>query len=226
MAKLPDPAEFAKNPSQRCPVMLLIDTSGSMANERIDAVNAGLGTLKQYLAKDPVASISVEIAVMTFDSEVTLAHPFGIVQEFTPPTLTAQHQTFLGAAITKALDAIAERKQKYKDGGVPYYRPLLFILTDGNPEGEIPTVIDDAQQRLADATQKKQVEVFPIGIGDGVDLSILTRICGKQAIRLDEAKWDELFKWMSKSVQIVSQSAGAGHQAALPVPGWATMSTN
>jgi len=224
MPKLPD--LDPDNTAQRCPVMLLIDTSGSMQGDRINAVNSGLAALKAHLADDPVAKISVELAVMTFNSKVSLVRDFSSLQEFEPPVLTAEYQTFLGEGVTQALSAINDRKRMLKDAGLPYYRPLLFIFTDGNPEGELPTVIEDAQRRLAEATKRKEVEVFPIGIGDGIDLDQLTRIAGKQALRLDEAKWAELFKWLSASVAAVSRSAGAGNQAALPVPGWAQFSTN
>src|ERR1041384_6736840 len=42
LAKLEDAVEFAENPEPRCPCVLLLDTSGSMQGEPLDAMLAGL----------------------------------------------------------------------------------------------------------------------------------------------------------------------------------------
>ena len=42
-------AVFAENPENRCPVVLVLDTSGSMAGKRIEELNAGLQTFRDEL---------------------------------------------------------------------------------------------------------------------------------------------------------------------------------
>jgi uncharacterized protein with von Willebrand factor type A (vWA) domain len=39
-----DASEFVDNPEPRCPCLLLLDTSASMAGRRINELNAGLET--------------------------------------------------------------------------------------------------------------------------------------------------------------------------------------
>jgi hypothetical protein len=39
-------ATFADNPENRCPVVLVLDTSGSMSGSRINELNAGLQTFR------------------------------------------------------------------------------------------------------------------------------------------------------------------------------------
>ena len=68
--------------------MLLLDTSGSMQGAKIDALNQGLRVLKSELSQDPLASQRVEIAIVTFDSEVRTVQDFVTVDSFEPPTLT------------------------------------------------------------------------------------------------------------------------------------------
>ncbi len=58
--------EFVENPENRCPVLLLLDTSGSMAGEPIQELNRGIAAFKEDVLKDTKASLSVEVAMITF----------------------------------------------------------------------------------------------------------------------------------------------------------------
>ncbi|MEH2268203.1 MAG: hypothetical protein V7K68_07180 [Nostoc sp.] len=44
--------EFFENPENRCPVILLLDTSGSMSGQPILELNRGLATFKADVLKD------------------------------------------------------------------------------------------------------------------------------------------------------------------------------
>ena len=46
-----DLAEFAENPEPRCPCVLLLDTSGSMQGDPINALNQGLQAFKDDLSE-------------------------------------------------------------------------------------------------------------------------------------------------------------------------------
>jgi uncharacterized protein YegL len=70
VTELEEMVEFAENPEPRCACVLLLDTSGSMAGEKIDALNEGIRTFKEELQGDPLASRRVEVAIVTFDSQV------------------------------------------------------------------------------------------------------------------------------------------------------------
>ena len=58
--------EFVENPENRCPVILLLDTSGSMSGQPIQELNRGLAAFKEDVMKDAQASLSVEVAIVTF----------------------------------------------------------------------------------------------------------------------------------------------------------------
>jgi uncharacterized protein YegL len=160
--KLEDAIEFAENPEPRCPCVLLLDTSGSMSGEPIAALNQGLQVFKEQLVKDPMACRRVEVAVVTFDNEIKLAHDFTTAERFEPPRLTAQGQTFMGGAIHKALDMIQARKQQYRANGVAYYRPWVFMITDGEPQGEPESIVEAAAQRLKNDEAAKRVAFFAV----------------------------------------------------------------
>src|SRR5215510_16251365 len=83
---------FAENPEPRCPCLLLLDTSGSMAGAPISELNAGLVTFKDELAADSLAMKRVEVAVITF-GPVKVESSFHTASNFFPPRLQASGDT-------------------------------------------------------------------------------------------------------------------------------------
>jgi uncharacterized protein YegL len=209
------------SPGQRLLLLLVLDTSSSMqTGGRIEALNKGISDLREYLNEDDVARITAEIAVLTFDSEVRLEQDFALPPAFSPPRLTAQGQTFMGRALIEAMDTIEQRKKYLRENGNPLLRPIMLILTDGYPEGEPPGVLEDAKAKIRDYQAKRRARVWPICIGDGIDPRQLADVTGTDAMRLNEAKWHELFVWVSDGIKSASRSTD--EKAALPLapPTW------
>src|SRR5512133_991298 len=65
-----DQAEFAENPEPRCPVVLVLDTSGSMEGTPIQEMNEGLRAFAAAIQADRLASLRVEVAVIAFGGKV------------------------------------------------------------------------------------------------------------------------------------------------------------
>ena len=53
------------NPAPRCPVILLLDTSGSMAGAPISELNQGVRQFLDETRNDEAAGMSVELEVIT-----------------------------------------------------------------------------------------------------------------------------------------------------------------
>ena len=155
--------EFAENPEPRCPCVLLLDTSGSMHGAPLDALNEGLRTFRDNLCRDTLAARRVEVAIVTFDSEVRVVQDFVTADLFEPPVLTARGMTHIGSAIHTALDMVQARKAQYRSGGIAYYRPWVFLITDGAPQGEAEGVVEDAARRVAEEEADKRVAFFAVG---------------------------------------------------------------
>jgi len=210
--------QFADNPEPRCPCVLLLDTSGSMQGEKIDALNDGLRTLKACLMDDPLAMKRVEIAVVTFNNKVNIEHDFVTADKFEPPTLTASGLTCLGSGVLQALDMLQERKAVYKSNGVAYYRPWILLITDGEPQGEYEETIQQAIQRIAKDEKEHRVAFFAVGVA-GANMKKLAEIAVRTPLALIGLNFRELFAWLSASMAAVVEHR-IDEQVALPPPGW------
>ncbi|MEH2297974.1 MAG: VWA domain-containing protein [Nostoc sp.] len=208
--------EFVENPENRCPVILLLDTSGSMSGQPIQELNRGLAAFKQDILKDSQASLSLEVAIIAFGPIVKLMQDFVTIDQFTPPILEVNGLTPMGAAIEYALDFLENRKQTYKDNGILYYRPWVFLITDGAPSDSW----ESAAQRLREAEAQRRLLFFAVGVKDA-DMNTLKQISPPERlpITLNGLDFREMFVWLSASVKRVS-SGKVGQAVALPAVGW------
>jgi uncharacterized protein YegL len=218
MSQLETAVEFAQNPEPRCACVLLLDTSSSMSGEPIAALNNGLRAFSDDIRGDVLARQRAEIAVVTFGGTVTTVQDFVSAGSFEPPWLSAGGGTPMGAGILEAIDLVEQRKSEYKQHGVEYYRPWVFMITDGAPTDEWTLAAD----RVRAAEAASALAFFAVGV-DNADMGTLGQIAVRTPIRLQGLKFVELFVWLSKSQQRVS-AGKPDEQAPLPaVDGWASV---
>jgi uncharacterized protein YegL len=210
------PTEFADNPEPRCPCVLLLDVSGSMAGEPIGELNAGLTVLKNELNADPLAIKRVEIGIVTF-GPVKVEMEFQSASSFFPPTLVSQGDTPMGAAILQSLELIRKRKDEYKANGIHYYRPWVFLITDGSPTDAWHAAAD----AIREAEKSKALAFFAVGVS-GANMDTLRQISVRPPLMLEGLRFAELFSWLSSSLSRVSVST-PGTEVHLATPGWTSI---
>lgn len=201
--------EIAQNPEPRCPCILLLDTSGSMSGPAINQLNEGIRTFKDDLIADPLSSLRVEVAIVTF-GPVQVVTDFTTAERFSPPVLTASGDTPMGAAIGRALTLLRERKDFLESHGIQRFRPWIFLVTDGSPTDEwshIPALVKEGEEKGA-------FSFFALAVS-GADFETLRQISLREPIALSGVKFREFFLWLSASLKGVSRSA-PGEKVALP----------
>lgn len=216
--------DFAENPEPRVPCVLVLDVSGSMAGAPIDELNRGLASYKEELSADSLASKRVEVSIITFGSRVDVTCDFCTAESFLPPTLKAEGLTYMGQAVAQAMDAVEKRKQIYKHNGISYYRPWIFLITDGAPTDSDWEVV--AERALA-AQETKAFLMFCVGVGDA-NFETLSKFSKSDPLKMKGLRFRDLFKWLSSSQQSVSRSS-PGDNLKLENPatpnGWAEIET-
>ena len=234
-------AEFADNPEPRCAVVLLLDTSGSMHGQPITELNSGLQDFDAALKSDTLASLRVEVSIVAFGGKVRALDvagaiagsgapeiPFNADQAFVtadrfhPPTLSAGGETPMGEAVRQAITLLHDRKEIYKRNGVDYFRPWVFLITDGNPTDKD---WEQAAELAREEEGRKGLLFYAVGV-ENADMKTLTRFSDqRQPLKLKGLAFRELFRWLSKSLTAVAQSR-PGEQAPLPPVGWAAVDTS
>jgi uncharacterized protein YegL len=231
-----DQAEFADNPEPRCPVVLLLDTSGSMQGQPIQELNEGLQAFDAAVKTDRLASLRVEVAIVTFGGTVEAMdvrsgkgqpvnfdaqEAFVIVDAFQPPKLQARGGTPMGSAVHRALKLLRERKEIYKQNSLDYFRPWIFLITDGKPTDEWRL----AAQQIKEEEARRGLLFFSVGV-EGADLDTLAQFSDqRQPVKLKGLAFEELFQWLSASLSAVAHSK-PGEMVPLPAGGWAEIDTS
>ena len=192
--------EFADNPEPRCPCVLLLDTSGSMSGAKIAELNNGLRIFSEELRSDSMAAKRVEVAIVTFGPVQTVQH-FVTADVFQAPTLVASGDTPMGAAVQSAILLVAERKATYKANGIGYYRPWLFLITDGAPTDDVSA----ATAAIREGEASKSLMFYAVGVEEA-NMNRLEQITLRQPLKLRGLSFRELFVWLSNSLGSISRS--------------------
>ena len=201
---IPDEIQFAENPEPRCPCVLVVDVSSSMYGAKMNQLNSGIATFAKELKADQLASLRTEVAIVTFGGHAEMPQDFVTADRFSPPTLVANGSTMMSQGVNLALKKIEERKQMYRDNGIDYYRPWLFLLTDGAPT-ESEDVVDAMAERLKSADGDKRVAAFSVGV-QGADMDLLTQISPRRPLMLKGLEFSSMFVWLSQSMSRISRS--------------------
>jgi von willebrand factor len=186
---------------RKLPIYLLLDTSGSMHGEPIEAVKNGVDMLVSTLLSDPYALETAYLSVITFDSAAQQLVQLTELPKFQAPQLQAAGCTALGGALallaqridTEVTTTTAEQKGDW--------RPLVFIMTDGKPT-------DDLQFGLEQFRQRKTGMVVACAAGQGADTATLQQITPNvvQLATADSGTIKAFFKWVSASISTSSKA--------------------
>jgi uncharacterized protein YegL len=185
-----------------------------MEGDKIRQLNKGLIQLQNELQQDGLASKRVEIGIVTF-GPVKNVMDFTSAQYFSPPRLSEDSNTPMGEAIETGIGILRHRKDHYKAAGISYYRPWIFMITDGEPNDNWSNAVSLIQR----GEESKEFVFFAVGV-EGANMDTLAKISVRKPLQLRGLAFGELFQWLSNSLREGSKGDPAETKR-LPPPGWA-----
>lgn len=189
---------------RRLPVYLLLDCSGSMYGEPIEAVKNGVQVLVSTLRQDPYALETAYLSIITFDSSAQQVSPLTELAAFQQPNIQASGCTALGEALALLSQKADQEVTKTTPEQKGDWKPLVFIMTDGEPT-------DDLNKGLAEFKKRKWGMVVACAAGSGANTDTLKKIteCVVSLDTADRATIKAFFKWVSASVSSGSMKVEA-----------------
>ena len=202
---------------RRLPVYFLLDTSGSMNGEPIQALNNALSGMINSLRSDAQASETLWISIITFDRVVNEISPLTELPLFQLPEITCPQSgpTNTGKALELLFEKVTNEVKKGSPTQKGDWRPLLFVFTDGKPSDiqlytemipkikslKFGSIVGCAAGSLADDTKLKEIADTVVHL-DTADSSTLK----------------QFFKWVSDTIEHGNKSMGTVDTVALPAP--------
>lgn len=188
--------EQPRNKDQKCPVVIVLDTSGSMNGTPIDELNKALLTLKEDILCDPTLTQRLEVGIVCFDDDARVERGIDLITLDTEmPTLQIGGATNVVSGMNKAIELVEERKAFYKSNNEQYYRPFIVLFTDGIPTNS-PEEIEELDQTIQQMSDNKKFVFIPFGV-EGADMQFLAKLAAQTA---DERLSNKAKAWQMKDV--------------------------
>jgi uncharacterized protein YegL len=184
---------------RRLPVYLLLDTSGSMTGEPIEAVKNGVQMMLHSLRQMPQALETAYISIITFDTDAKQIIPLTDLASFQMVDIKASGVTSFGAALSLLADKVQTEVSKTTLEQKGDWKPMTFIMTDG-----VPT--DDWQSGWNKLQSVYKGFLVGCAVGGSADSSILKQITNEVVSlqNADSESISQFFKWVTASISTTS----------------------
>lgn len=201
---------------RRLPVYFLLDTSGSMRGEPIQALNNALSGMIDSLRSDPQALETLWISIITFNSRVIELVPLTELPSFQlPEIIDPIGVTFTGKALEMLYTKVSTDIKKGNAIQKGDWKPLLFLITDGQPS-DSPLYIEMIP-KIKSLNFGVIVGCAVGGLADDSKLKELTDNVVHLATA-DTSTLKQFFKWVSDTIEQGNKSMGTTDSVTLPPP--------
>ncbi|MDR2612272.1 MAG: VWA domain-containing protein [Deltaproteobacteria bacterium] len=202
---------------RKLPIYILIDTSGSMRGEPIEAVKVGLRSLFKALRRDPYALETVHLSIITFDREARVLMPMTEVEKAALPEIPELQSspTNLGEALhlmCKRYDSEVIRSTMAAKGD---WLPLAVVMTDGSPSDTL------LFSTMCEAIRKYPFSrIIGCAAGPKARMEPLRLFCSDVVSleTMDSNSFSKFWQWVSQAFTRQSQSGSIVKEDLPPPP--------
>ena len=197
--------DFTVCEARPLPVILLLDSSGSMEGDKINILNAAVREMLQSFASEDDISAAIHVGVIQFGRTVGWHQPLLPVEDVINQwsDLTASGKTPLGQALTLLQDSLEDRNIVSSRA----YRPTIVLVSDGKPTDDW----GGPMAELLASPRTSKAARFAMGIGADADSVILSQfIDTASGLRVFEAheagRIQKFFRFVTMSVTTRTRS--------------------
>ena len=155
--------------------------------KKMDKLNETLCSLLSELKNDRELCRQVAISIITYSRFANVKLDFldcEALDVYSCKCSVEKAETAMGDGLRTSLAQLDEMQNDLRDADNDYYTPILVFMTDGTPT-------DDPREEFAkvrDRVEKEELFVFPLGIGDGADMTRLRDMfpLGKMPLNFSE----------------------------------------
>ena len=190
------------------PVLLLIDNSGSMANEKINTVNVAIREMLAEFSKIKNAKGKIKVGAISFGGEVRVVQSIERIDNVKIPMFEAKGKTWMGEGINKAIEILEDINLVPERA----YTPTIILLSDGIPT-DCPLDLKSPQcdyeswepmRRLHSSKRLANCPKLALGIGNDSNDAILHAFINDENIPIIKATdvntISKFFRWVTYSV--------------------------
>jgi uncharacterized protein YegL len=197
--------EFTVSEARPLPVILLLDSSGSMEGDKINILNAAVREMLQSFASEDDISAAIHVGVIQFGRTVGWHQPLlpveNVIKQWSE--LTASGKTPLGQALTLLRDSLEDRNIVSSRA----YRPTIVLVSDGKPTDDW----GGPMAELLASPRASKAARFSMGIGADADSVILSQFIdtasGSRVFEAHEAgRIQKFFRFVTMSVTTRTRS--------------------
>lgn len=178
------------NTRRRLPAIILVDTSGSMEGYE-NLLKGAVEGLYDAILADRTARASVELCVLTFNSDIEILEPLREIgqQEARGRDLDfhCHGGALIGLALKTAISQLNYRLQAYRAHilTIRHYAPTIFFISDGKSkccdDGVIPyenQAMIEVKKYIRKEVADNRLVVVSVEVGDSVNHSLMTELTG------------------------------------------------
>lgn len=202
---------------RRLPVYFLLDTSGSMYGEPIQALNSALSGMLNTLRADPQALDTLWLNFITFNMEALELVPLTELIHFQLPEIVCPQSgpTHTGRALQLLHEKVLAEVKLGTTEEKGDWKPLLFIFTDGKPSD-----LQLYREMIPKIKALNFGAIVGCAAGHAANDSMLRELTDT-VVHLDttdSATLKTFFKWVSETIEQGNASQGTTEQVTLPPP--------
>lgn len=199
-----DPSKYTVTKARPLPVVLLLDSSGSMSGEKIATLNHAVNEMIDSFKSGAGGNeVEIQMGIIRFGGDVKYEMPLQSVAQISGIGLQAGGGTPMGTAIEMAKDLIEDKEVIPSKG----YRPTVVLVSDGAPTDNWEEPIN----KFISEGRSSKCDRMAMAIGTSQNDPVLNKFLSgtenKVFLASDASKIKDFFRMVTMSVSVRSKSS-------------------